>query len=97
MILDVDTGVDDALAILLAVLPSIIETRGALAATGLLFGLAHHHGNPPGASGVLLAAFLGVLLAKSMIETGGSKWAWTIHWLQDVVIFSFLTLAWTNL
>ena len=81
----------------LAVLPSVIGARGALAATGLLFGLAHYYGNPPGASGVLLAGFLGVLLAKSMVETGGSKWAWVIHWLQDMVIFSALTLAWTNL
>jgi hypothetical protein len=32
-----------------------------------------------------------------MVETGGSKWAWVIHWLQDMVIFSALTLAWTNL
>ncbi|MGY1722197.1 CPBP family intramembrane glutamic endopeptidase [Blastococcus sp. SYSU DS0533] len=81
----------------LAVLPSVVGTRGALAGTGLLFGLAHYHGNPPGASGVVLAGFLGVLLAKSMVETGGSRWAWIIHWLQDVVIFSALTLAWTNL
>ena len=81
----------------LAVLPPVTGTRGALAATGLLFGLAHYYGNPPAASGVLLAAFLGVLLAKSIVETGGSKWAWTIHWLQDVVIFSFLALAWGNL
>jgi hypothetical protein len=81
----------------LAVLPSVVGARGALAATGLLFGLAHYYGNPPGASGVLLAGFLGVLLAKSMVETGGSKWAWVIHWLQDMVIFSALTLAWTNL
>ncbi len=81
----------------LAVLPAAVGTRGAIAATGLLFGLAHFYGNPPGASGVLLAAFLGVLLAKSVLETGGSRWAWAIHWLQDVVIFSFLALAWSNL
>ena len=81
----------------LAVLPPVLGPRSALAATGLLFGLAHYYGNPPGASGVALSAFLGVLLAKSMVETGGSRWAWTIHWLQDVVIFSFLALAWSNL
>ena len=81
----------------LAVLPPVLGRRAALAATGLLFGLAHYYGNPPGASGVALSAFLGVLLAKSMVETGGSKWAWTIHWLQDMVIFSFLALAWSNL
>ncbi len=81
----------------LAVLPAVTGVRGALGATGLLFGLAHYYGNPPAASGVLLAAFLGMLLAKSMVETGGSKWAWIIHWLQDVVIFSFLAAAWENL
>jgi hypothetical protein len=81
----------------LAVLPPVLGQQAALAATGLLFGLAHYYGNPPGASGVALSAFLGVLLAKSMLETGGSKWAWTIHWLQDMVIFSFLALAWSNL
>ena len=45
---------------------------------------------------VLLAAFLGYLLGKSMIETGGSRWAWLIHWLQDVIIFSFLVMGWSH-
>ncbi len=40
-----------------------------------------------------LSAFLGVLLARSMVETGGSRWAWTIHWLPDEVTVSFLALA----
>ncbi len=81
----------------LALLPEVVGRRQSLVLTGLLFGLAHYYGNPPAASGVLLATFLGILLAKSMLETGGSRWAWTIHWLQDVVIFSFLTLAWASL
>ena len=81
----------------LALLPPLVGRSQALLLTGSLFGLAHYYGNPPGASGVLLAGFLGILLAKSMVETGGSRWAWTIHWLQDVVIFSFLALAWSNL
>ena len=78
----------------LALLPGLVGDLQAMLATGLLFGLAHYYGNPPGASGVLLATFLGVFIAKSMVETGGSKWAWTVHWLQDMVIFSFLTAAW---
>ena len=78
----------------LALLPGLVGHRHAMPATGLLFGLAHYYGNPPGASGVLLATFLGVFVAKSMVETGGSKWAWIVHWLQDMVIFSFLTAAW---
>jgi membrane protease YdiL (CAAX protease family) len=81
----------------LAVLPAAVGTRSSVAMTGLLFGLAHYYGNPPAASGVALATFLGVLLAKSMIDTGGSRWAWRLHWLQDMVIFSFLTLAWEQL
>ncbi len=81
----------------LALLPPLVGRSQALLLTGSLFGLAHYYGNPPGASGVLLAGFLGILLAKSMVETGGSRWAWTIHWLQDVVIFSFLAAAWSSL
>jgi hypothetical protein len=48
----------------------------------------------PGASiGVLLAGFLGWILAKSMRETRGMFWAWFIHFWQDVLIFSFLVLG----
>src|SRR3712207_9500043 len=78
----------------LAVLPEVIGVRGAMLATGVLFGLAHYYGNPPGASGVLLAGFLGVLLAKSMIETGGSEGGWAGHRLQKPGVFSFLSAAW---
>jgi hypothetical protein len=28
-----------------------------------------------------------------MVETGGSRWAWTIHWLPDEVTVSVLALA----
>lgn len=78
----------------LALLPGLIGDRQAVLLTGVLFGLAHYYGNPPAASGVVLATFLGVLLAKSMLETGGSKWAWGIHWLQDMVIFTTLAATW---
>lgn len=33
---------------------------------------------------------MGWLLAKSMLETGGFFWAWLIHFLQDILIFSFI-------
>jgi uncharacterized protein len=35
-----------------------------------------------------LAGFLGWLLAKSIVETRGIFWAWFIHFLQDVIIFT---------
>jgi hypothetical protein len=80
----------------LAVLPGAIGTPPALLVTAACFGLEHYYGNPPGLSGVVLATFLGYLLGKSMLETGGSRWAWLIHWLQDVIIFSFLAMGWSR-
>lgn len=56
----------------------------------LIFGVVHYFGNPGGLPGVLMAAFIGWFLAKSMLETKGFFWALTIHFLQDVVIFSAL-------
>ncbi|CAM4221604.1 CPBP family intramembrane glutamic endopeptidase [Paenibacillus endophyticus] len=56
----------------------------------VVFGVVHYFGNPGGILGVLMAAFIGWFLAKSMLETKGFFWALTIHFLQDVVIFSAL-------
>ncbi len=78
----------------LATLPALFGKAQALLMTAVYFGLEHYYGNPPALSGVLLATFLGYLLGKSMLETGGSRWAWLIHWLQDIIIFSFLVMSW---
>ena len=43
---------------------------------------------PGGPFGVVLAGFLGWLLAKSMIETRGFVWAFLIHFIGDILIFS---------
>lgn len=56
----------------------------------MIFGLIHYFGNPGGPIGVLMAGFLGWILAKSLIETQGIGVAWTIHFVQDIVIYSFL-------
>ncbi|MBD3275476.1 MAG: CPBP family intramembrane metalloprotease [Candidatus Marinimicrobia bacterium] len=53
-----------------------------------LFGVPHYFGMPKGVIGVLMAGFLGWLLAKSVLETHGIFWAWSIHFIQDVVIFA---------
>ncbi len=55
--------------------------------SGILFGLPHYFGQPSGLVGVLMAGFLGWLLALSLIETQGLFLAWAIHFVQDVVIF----------
>jgi len=60
--------------------------------SAILFGLPHYKGMPNGIGGVLMAAFLGFFLAKSMIETSGLFWAWTIHFVQDVIIIGSIML-----
>ena len=47
---------------------------------------------PNGIIGVTMAGILGFVLAKSMYETHGFFWAWTIHFLQDILIIGTLYL-----
>lgn len=58
--------------------------------SALLFGTIHYWGNPGGFLGVIVAGFLGWFLAKSILETKGIFWAWLIHFVQDIIIFSAL-------
>lgn len=80
-------------ASLLSVLVGPIGPRQALWMVAAYFGIAHFYGIPYGLIGVALAWFLGWILAKSMLETRGLAWAWFIHFVQDVLIFSFLALG----
>jgi hypothetical protein len=77
----------------LSVLESPLGKRQAVYMVAVYFGLMHYYGIPYGVIGVLLAAFMGWLLAKSMQETRGLFWAWFIHFLQDVWIFAFLAIG----
>ena len=54
------------------------------------FGIAHYYGVPYGITGALMSTFLGWLLGKSVLETKGLFWAWFIHLVQDIIIFTFL-------
>jgi membrane protease YdiL (CAAX protease family) len=65
----------------------------AVAATSLLFGLAHYGGHPSGFSGVVMASFLAWILARSMVDTRGWGWAWLLHFAQDVIIFSAVVVT----
>lgn len=60
--------------------------------SAIIFGIIHFFGTPGGIVGVLFSGFLGWFLAKSIIETKGIFWAWLIHFLQDIVIFSALVM-----
>jgi hypothetical protein len=77
----------------LSVLVGPVGPRHALRMVAAYFGLAHFYGVPYGVIGVVLAWFLGWILARSMLETRGLGWAWFIHFLQDVVIFGFLAVG----
>jgi membrane protease YdiL (CAAX protease family) len=58
-----------------------------------LFGLMHYFGWPGGPMGVLLNLYLGWWAAKSMIETRGFVWAFSLHFLGDVIIYAFLAMS----
>ncbi len=68
--------------------PNIIMLISALA-----FGAPHLRGMPNGIVGAVMAGVLGWLLAKSVLETNGIFWAWSIHFLQDIVIYTAIVLS----
>jgi hypothetical protein len=80
-------------ASLLSVLETPAGPRQALYMVAAFFGIGHYYGVPYGVVGVLMAGFLGWLLARSMQETRGFFWAWFIHFWQDVWIFFFLAVG----
>lgn len=70
----------------------IVSDKYIMLFSGVLFGVLHYWGTPGGIAGVIVSGFLGWFLAKSILETKGIFWAWTIHFLQDVVIFSAMLM-----
>ena len=78
----------------IVVFKDILPDRGIALLSGSIFGSIHYFGTPGGVTGVFVAGFLGWFLCKSILETKGIFWAWLIHFLQDVIIFSaLLTIA----
>ncbi len=71
-----------------------VATAGAIAAlSAALFGFPHWFGNPGRTPGVLMAGFVGALLALSVLQTGGLGWALAIHFSLDVVILTIVLAA----
>lgn len=64
--------------------------------SAILFGIPHVAGIPSGLIGATMAGVLGLVLAKSLYETNGFFWAWTIHFLQDIIIIGTLFLMATK-
>ena len=84
-------------ATLLSTLPQVIGKNQALLINVAFFGLAHYlYGSPPGVVGFMMTGFLALLLGKSMLETKGLRWPWTIHFLPDVVIFFSYAVTWVR-
>ena len=73
-------------------LHEVVSPVTLMLVSAVLFGLAHYGGMPNGIVGMFMSGLLGWLLMKSVLETHGIFWAWFIHFLQDVVIFSALTI-----
>lgn len=61
--------------------------------SGLVFGAAHWGGNPGGPVGMIMAGVLGYVSSKATAETGGLGIAWALHFVQDVIIYTFLFRA----
>jgi membrane protease YdiL (CAAX protease family) len=80
-------------ASLISTLEGPIGPQGAVMVAAAFFGIGHFYGVPYGILGVAMATFLGWLLGKAMVETRGFFWAWLIHFLQDVLIFSFMAIG----
>jgi membrane protease YdiL (CAAX protease family) len=80
---------------LLATAEPVLGTRTAMWQAAVYFGVAHYYGTPGGLVGVVLAVFMGWILAKAILETRGLFWSWWIHLLSDVAIFVFLAATLT--
>lgn len=58
----------------------------------IAFGAPHYFGKPGKIPGVLMAGFLGYVMAWSVLDTGSLEWAWIIHFVQDVPIIAMLLM-----
>ena len=80
-------------SVLLAHLRGIFSNAETVLLTSVFFGLGHYYGQPSGPLGAVMAGLAGWIWARSMIDTRGGLWAFTIHMVQDVVILSFLAVG----
>lgn len=76
----------------LSELKGVIGKMQALLITTVYFGLGHFYGVPSGILGIVLSAYLGWFIGKSLLETKGFFWAWIIHFFPDVIIFTFYAM-----
>ena len=80
-------------SVLLAHLRGVFQSGEAVLLTAVFFGIGHFYGQPSGPLGVAMAGFAGWIWARSMVDTRGGVWAFLIHMVQDIVIFTFLAVG----
>jgi membrane protease YdiL (CAAX protease family) len=80
-------------SVLLAHLRKVFPPGEMVLLTAVFFGLGHYYGQPSGPLGVVMAGLAGWIWARSMIDTRGGFWAFVIHVVQDIVIFTFLAVG----
>jgi hypothetical protein len=78
---------------LLATIEPVGGSKSALWIAAYFFGISHYFGTPGGIVGGIASIFMGWILGKAMLETRGLFWAWWIHFLSDIVIFTFMTMG----
>lgn len=67
--------------------------RQAVWLTAAFFGISHYFGAPYGVIGVVLFGLFGWVLGTVMLNSKGLLWPWFIHFVVDVVIFSFIAMG----
>jgi membrane protease YdiL (CAAX protease family) len=77
-------------------LKGLLQPMTIFIISAILFGIPHLAGMPSGLIGATMAGVLGLVLTKSVYETNGFFWAWTIHFIQDVIIIGTLFLLTTK-
>jgi membrane protease YdiL (CAAX protease family) len=80
-------------SMVLARLEPVVGSQAAIWMAAGLFGIMHYFGHPYGPVGSLLAAYLGWISAKSMVETRGIVWALVVHTIGDFVIYFFWAMS----
>lgn len=80
-------------SVLLAHLRGVFRSGEMVLLTAVFFGIGHYYGQPSGPLGVAMAGFAGWIWARSMVDTRGCVWAFLIHMIQDIVIFTFLAVG----
>ena len=79
---------------LIVSLKGVVSERKIPLICGLIYGCTQYWSAPGGFLGVITGIALGWFLAKSVLETRGLFWAWLIHFVRDVVVYSsFFSLS----